>query len=167
MKIRILTLVVSVLVITYNCKEKSATDKEPYLGEMAHDAQLADNNQTKLVKVDDIQMAFDLMGIGYHKKMMKLMKAKMEHLEGATHGLMITIMDNKTKDIIKGAQVTLSIVHPDGHSENIVTEVMAGAGMHHYATHIDASDKGKYLISASILLRGRSYNARTEFIIDK
>ena len=129
MKKKILFMILATSLL--NCKEKTVKAEIDYLGEMTQDSHLADNNQTKLVKVDNLQIAFDFMSMAYHVRMMKLMKVEMKNVAGATHGLMVTIMNNKTKDIIKGAQVALSVSHPDGYSENISTEVMSGAGMYH------------------------------------
>ena len=159
MNTRNILLTLIILVVTINCKKKSADNENNYLGEMSQDS-----NQTKLVKVDGLQVAFDFMEMGYHKKMMKLMKVKMEHLEGATHGLMVTVMDDKTKDIIKDAGVILSVIYPDGHQEKSASEVMLGEGMHHYAIHLKASKKGTYKISAFILYKGHKYTATTDFI---
>ncbi|MDH4261835.1 MAG: hypothetical protein OEV78_02185 [Spirochaetia bacterium] len=156
-------LISTILVFSaINCKEKSA-DSNSYMGQMANDPKLSENNITKLVRVDDLHVAFDFMSMPYHMQMMKLMHADMKHVEGATHGLMITVMDYHTKKIIKEAQVLLSITDPTGKVSQYESEIISGAGMHHYAAHLTASQQGKYLIIANIKYRGKTYIAKTEF----
>ena len=144
------------------CKTRSDNTGQ-YMGEMANDSRLAENNITRLVRVDDLHIAFDFMSMPYHMQMMKLMKADMKHAEGATHGLMVTVMDYQSKKILKDAQVSLTITEPGGKATKHETEVMEGAGMHHYAIHLKAQRHGVYLISSQIKYKGKVYKAKTEF----
>ncbi|MDH4198846.1 MAG: hypothetical protein OEV66_00555 [Spirochaetia bacterium] len=152
----------ALVILQTGCKGKSPGYDER-MGDMAGDAKLAENNVTKLIRVDDLHVAFDFMAMPYHMQMMKLMHADMKYEEGATHGLMVTVMDYQTKKILKDAQVSLTITAPDGKVTQHETEIMHGAGMHHYAVHLKAAERGNYLISAQIKHNGKTYNAKTEF----
>lgn len=159
-----LSFLIGTLVFSVGCSEKQ---HQKHLGEMAADPNLADQNITKLVKVENIQVAFDLMSMPYHKQMMKVMNAEMKHLEGATHGLMITVMDYETKKTITGAKVNLTVINPKGDKKSTETEIMSGAGMHHYAIHLKAIEDGIYKIEAKIQISGKTYKARTELELKK
>jgi len=145
-------------VLVTGCREKT----DNHMSEMDQNPKLAEKNMTKLVKTDGLQVAFDLMTMPYHMQMMKLMKVDMKYVEGATHGLMVTVMDDKTKTILSDAEVMLTITDPDGMVKTEEPEIMHGSGMHHYAVHIKAK-KGKYLLRADIKYNGRKYIAESNF----
>jgi len=149
--------------LTAFCKGKAGEAGQAYMGEMANDPALTENNVTKLVRVDDLHVAFDFMSMPYHMQMMKLMGAEMKHIPGATHGLMVTVMSYETKKILKDAEVSLSVTDPEGRLENYTPEVMQGAGMHHYAIHLKAAKQGAYQVSARVRYHGKDYLAKTEF----
>jgi len=159
MKNKIFTLVVITAFAFFQCKEK----KNHHMGDMANDPQLTENNITKLVKADDLHIAFDFMSMPYHMQMMKLMNAQMKYDTEATHGLMVTVMNYQTKKILNDAKVTLTITTPDGKISQHETEIMHGAGMHHYAIHLNAKEQGLYVIHAEIFYKGRKYSAKTDF----
>jgi hypothetical protein len=160
------SLLIAVLFIqAANCKNKSGGTDSHYFGEMAADPKLAENNATKLVKVNGLHVAFDFMSMAYHVQMMQHMGADMKYVEGATHGLMVTVMDYDTKKILEDARVAITVTDPAGKVTRHESEIMHGAGMHHYGIHLKAAGAGRYTIIAAIKYKGENIQAKTDFDI--
>ena len=160
-KLGILILMVSF--IAMSCKEKNGhhdSGKHEHMMKGGHHEM---HNKTKLVVIDHMQFAFDLMPIEGHMKMMDKMHMKMKHHEGATHGLMITLMNKKTNNLVKDARVRVDIQGQTGESFSEHCEEMTGAGMHHYGVHLKLSDKNTYKVKATAKVNDKTFTAETEF----
>jgi len=149
---KILIVILAILLpLMISCGKKKVVYKE--------------ENQTHIIKVSNYQAVFDLMPMKQHKEMMLVMKSPMKHIKGATHGLMLTLLDFKTKRVIKGATATFTIKNPHGELSKLATEVISGAGMFHYAIHFNGSINGEYNVKADFHIKNKKHNAKTVFSI--
>ena len=151
--------------VAISCKEASHHNQDEHNHMM--DSSLSHmKSQTKVVVVDGIQFAFDMMPIEGHMKMMEEMHMKMKHHEGATHGLMITVMNKKTNNLIKNASVDVTVSGQTGESFSKHCEEMTGSGMHHYGTHLKLKPNETYKVKATAKISSKSYEAEADFTIE-
>ena len=134
------------------CKEKQEYESES-----------SADDQTKIVAIDELQFAFELKPMDEHIKMMKKMKIMMKHQDDATHGLLITIIDKKTNDFVRDAEVNIDIEKGSGEKSSVVCEKLEGSGMYHYGTHLRLSENSMFKIKATAKINGKPYKAETEF----
>ena len=119
--------------------------------------------QTKVVKFDGLQAAFDLMTAANHKKMAASMNMNWEPKPGMDHHLSITIMDLETKKVVEGLNLKISVTGPDGTTVSGPAEVMSGAGMHHYGTDFKMQGPGTYKLKAEFEHNGKQQTPEAEF----
>ena len=133
--------------------------------ESGHDHQSM-QNRTRMVKLDGVQVAFDLMSMDSHKQMMQMMKLEtMQHAD-KNHHLSITLMSLETRKPIGDAQdIRISITLPDGQTVSGPAQTMSGGGMHHYGLDFDLAGTGTYQASVAFKHKGQSLQAKTSFEI--
>lgn len=130
-----------------------------------HRGHMMDTDTTKTVMIGDIQAVFDLMDRTHHDEMMKNMGAKHEGDGNFSHYILLTIMKKSDRKLIMDAEVTFSLVAPDGKSVEKKAHMMSGMGMHHYAAGFDMTAKGDYRVKAVIKQSGGDMSAEASFTV--
>ena len=154
------------LLIAYGCKEKELPQKQAENHAHGNKHHMVSKPLSKVVKVEGIQVAFDLMSMEQHKMMMKMMNTKERHNHDSNHGLMLTILDQASMQPIKGAMVEVTMTENDGHTETKKAIIVEGQGMYHYAADFNIHAKNNCKISATINSNGKTYNTKTDFILE-
>lgn len=166
-KIIVAVIIIGQLVVL-GCKEKEpqqVQDEKHGNGEQHH---AGVQPMSKVVKTDGIQVAFDLMSLDHHQKMMKMMHTTMKFSDDSNHGLMLTILEQGTMKPVKGAEVNITMTE-DG-SEHPVTKkamIAEGNGMYHYAADYKIHSRAGCTLSATINANGKTYNVKTTFTMNK
>lgn len=120
-------------------------------------------NQTRVVKNDGVQTAFDLSTAEAHAKMARQMKLDWQAPAGSDHHLSITLMDLDTKQVIREGKVKISLTGPDGRTITREGQVLAGGGMHHHGLDFKMSGPGTYTVQAEFEYEGKTYAPQAEF----
>lgn len=137
---RLLTgLLVSISILSFNCKESNHVDHSMH--EMPF---------TKIKKSNGIKFVFDMATMKDHMKMMQKMNIEMPHEDNVTHVLTLTMMKEGTTDVLKGLPLKLKVqgaVEDPG--EKTVKE-MSGGNMYHQIAELKISGKGEVKVIATV-----------------
>ncbi|MCP4138458.1 MAG: hypothetical protein GY754_46300 [bacterium] len=165
--------IIAVLVIglaAFGCKG----DKDPHKGHdhSGHDHSGHDHSKhakqmvkTKVVIVDGVQAAFDLMTKVEHADMMKKMGVAEKKADASDHFILITLMEKPENVLIKDASVEISVTGPDNKAIKTSTHVMSGDGMHHFAAGVSMKAKGEYKVEAAVSVKKKKVAVKTSFTV--
>lgn len=148
-------LVIGMAAALFACKKEGAGKQ----------VQVMSTAKTQVVRIDSVQMAFDLQTMEEHKKMMEHMKVTMDHQDDADRVLSLTLMEKPGNKLITDARITISINGPGGLALNKPAMVMKGGGMFHYIVDFKTAGSGKYPVSAVVRRGDVEYKPQVEFNI--
>ena len=152
----------------YSCKEKKTADSS------TEEALAKQGTITKITQADDIQFAFDLTNITNYKKMLTQMKlSHPENIKSASHGLLLTLINVKTGELMGGAKVSLTFEFLNTSNNqnqpqklNLETNALSGKGMHHYGTILRLASSNAVngmQITAKAIINSVEYIGKIEF----
>ena len=119
--------------------------------------------KTKIVALDDLQLAFDLTSLEEHLQMMEKMKVSTKDVPETTNVLLITIIDKETNELLRNAVVALKIEGDNGENFFIECETIEGGSMYHYGAYLKLAKSATYKIGATVKTNGKIYTAQTKF----
>lgn len=112
----------------------------------------ADN--TRVLTVDGVRMAFEIMTMARHNRMMEAMKITMDHDPQADHAIMLTLIDEKEDRLITDARVQFTIIYPDRTRMKRPGMIMPGKNMFHYVADFRKAVPGTYGVEV-VITRGK------------
>ena len=163
-KILIVSLAITTALFFWACKD-SSHDHSGH-DHSGHGHHSHSHGNTKIVVVDDIQVAFDLWDSAAHDEMMKKMNVKAHDHGASDHFIGLTIANKSEKKLVKGANVSVKVTGPDNKVQENPVHVMEGAGMYHYAAPATMTQKGEYTVSATVKAGDKQIQADTKFTIE-
>ncbi len=144
-----------------SCREKKIETTESILQKTG--------KVTKIIEVDNLQFAWELMSSKKYHEMLTTMKIPFEvkesKLDKKQYALLLTLIDLKTGELISGAEITVYYLQEGSTIKTPATKLkkLSGAGMQHYGTIIPLLNVEHLTVIAKTLFDEISYSSKISF----
>ena len=149
---------------TLHCQEKEKK------GASSQQILLKKGKVTKITQMGRVQFALDLLKKENYQKMLKHMNIPLPpdpveiQAGGQVYGLLLTLIDLQTGELIEKAQVEIDFLLPNS-SEPSAQKIqeLHGAGMHHYGVYTRLSSVDGLKVTARVRYREAEYISKAGF----
>ncbi|MBX7057726.1 MAG: hypothetical protein K1X75_06635 [Leptospirales bacterium] len=119
-----------------------------------------------LQKAGGYQFVFDLQGLRERNAMLRMMGLPPRPAARYSDHLSLTIVEAASGRQVDQAELTLTVLAPDGQSTAGDAYVMHGEGMHHWAYDFQRGPEGRYRAIAEFREGQRTAHVEQEFILE-
>ena len=162
------TIAILLVVFTFGLACGQSDENHMDHEDMDHgDMQGMQSENIQIVSMGDYRASFQLMTMSEHNEMMELMDIReMDHNPDAYGHISITVLNEKTGEVVKDADLSVTITDPDGKVETSKVLTMSGGGMFHYGVDLNKTSSGTYTVDSKIKVGGEEYESSVEFNVN-